>query len=291
MLLRDMVPDGQYPNLLVDPAWRDTKHPIEKPRPLKDAVGLRRPAPNIDVEESVVLNYLELGGNSGEYSVTGNSDSLDVTGDIDLIAYVAPDSWRPASNYYVIARYDVADFSYALLINNTGGQLVMQWSPDGSTNMNDLSTVSPTAAANQGLWIRATLDVDNGAGGHTSRFYVSNQPPDTARSRLTWGNLGSPVVTAGTTSIYNGSGNLEIGSRNEGLSEQFAGKIYRGYVLNGIGGTLVADFNPSDADEGDTSFVSSTTGESYAVQGDAAIVKALLADRLFDGRQIFGGGT
>ena len=46
MKLLDMVPDGNYPGLLVDPDWRDIKHPAEKPQDLSDAEALRRPAPD-----------------------------------------------------------------------------------------------------------------------------------------------------------------------------------------------------------------------------------------------------
>lgn len=48
MPLKDMVPDGYKPGLMVDPAWRDTKHPAEKPQHLIDGVALKRPAPDVD---------------------------------------------------------------------------------------------------------------------------------------------------------------------------------------------------------------------------------------------------
>jgi hypothetical protein len=51
MLLKDLVPDGQRPELLVDPAWRDIKHPAEKPlQDLSDAEALKRPAPDLETE-------------------------------------------------------------------------------------------------------------------------------------------------------------------------------------------------------------------------------------------------
>ena len=46
MPLRDMVPDGNYPGLLVDPDWRDIKHEQETPVDVSDAEALRRPAPD-----------------------------------------------------------------------------------------------------------------------------------------------------------------------------------------------------------------------------------------------------
>lgn len=45
MLLRDMVQDGYYPNLIVDPAWAEEPHPQEHLPPLMDAQQLFRPAP------------------------------------------------------------------------------------------------------------------------------------------------------------------------------------------------------------------------------------------------------
>lgn len=48
MLLRDMVSDGNLPGLMVDPSWRDIKHPQEKPVDATDASALRRHAPDID---------------------------------------------------------------------------------------------------------------------------------------------------------------------------------------------------------------------------------------------------
>lgn len=47
MLLRDMVFDGQYPNLRVDPAWFEPKHPQENLPRLDDPVALWRPAPEL----------------------------------------------------------------------------------------------------------------------------------------------------------------------------------------------------------------------------------------------------
>ena len=45
MLLSDMIADGYYPNLIVDPAWYDPKHPQESLPSVIDPVVLFRPAP------------------------------------------------------------------------------------------------------------------------------------------------------------------------------------------------------------------------------------------------------
>jgi len=45
MLLKDMVFDGRYPNLRVDPAYFESKHPQEALPKVDDAIGLYRPSP------------------------------------------------------------------------------------------------------------------------------------------------------------------------------------------------------------------------------------------------------
>lgn len=47
MPLAAMVMDPRL-KLMVDPAWMDIKHPVEKPVKLADAAALRRPAPDLD---------------------------------------------------------------------------------------------------------------------------------------------------------------------------------------------------------------------------------------------------
>ena len=48
MKLLDMVADGNYPGLMVDPDWRDIKNEQERPIDVSDAIALRRPAPDTD---------------------------------------------------------------------------------------------------------------------------------------------------------------------------------------------------------------------------------------------------
>jgi hypothetical protein len=47
MLLRDMVFDGRYPNMRVDPAWYEGKHPLETLKKVDDPVALWRPSPEV----------------------------------------------------------------------------------------------------------------------------------------------------------------------------------------------------------------------------------------------------
>lgn len=67
MLLRNMIADGYYPNLIVDPHWYDPKHPQESLPSVRDPVALYRPAP----DRSRVGALLAFGGNQGLDPVPG----------------------------------------------------------------------------------------------------------------------------------------------------------------------------------------------------------------------------
>ncbi|MGH9858302.1 MAG: DUF5005 domain-containing protein, partial [Acidobacteriota bacterium] len=66
----------------------------------------------------------------------------------------------------------------------------------------------------------------------------------------TWTQLGSTVVTAGTTSIFSGTAQLEVGSVASGI-ESFQGSMFKIEVRNGINGTVVAnpDFTVQAVDD------------------------------------------
>lgn len=207
-------------------------------------------------------NYVSLPGSAGNYISTPDAASLDITGDIDIRVRIAADDWTPAADSYVISKYTVTgnQRSYALAIT-TAGALVLQWSNDGSASISKTSTANLSALANGATkWIRATLDVDNGATGNDVRFYTSDDGS-------TWTQLGSTVTTAGTTSIFASTAVLEIGSRNAGTSDFFAGKFFEGYVMSGIAGTTVAHPLASVTGGG----VTDATPLTWTLNGTAAV--------------------
>lgn len=55
MLLRNMIADGYYPNLIVDPEWYEPKHPQESLPSVRDPTSLFRPAPERDQIGRTVL--------------------------------------------------------------------------------------------------------------------------------------------------------------------------------------------------------------------------------------------
>ena len=180
------------------------------------------------------LTSLYLDGTAGNYVVTPDTAALDITGDIDLRAEVALDDWT-STEQALISKYTPTgdQRSYLLRVMATTGELNLIWSEAGTATVKQAtSTVAPTATDGQPLWVRATLDVNNGSGGHTVTFYTS---PD----GIDWTQLGTPVTTAGTTSIFAGTSTLRVGARGDDLTP-LIGRVFRAQVYNGINGTLAA---------------------------------------------------
>ena len=180
--------------------------------------------------------YLYLPGVSGNTATSPDAAALDITGDIDIRAKIAMDDWTPSASNALIAKYGTAgQRSYYLALGSPTGLLQLNWSADGTNVITKNSTVAPTITDGSTLWVRVTLDVDNGASGNTVTFYTSTDG-------TTWTQLGDAVVTAGTTSIHSGTSILEIGTWGAGNAIA-RGKFFRAQVLNGINGIVAFDAN------------------------------------------------
>ena len=137
--------------------------------------------------------------------------------------------------------------------------MVLYWTTGGGVNTigSASSTVIVGAANGAVKWVRATLDVNNGASGKDVKFWTSDDG-------TTWTQLGATVTSAGTTSIYSGSATLNLGASGfsgPGAGDVLRGKLYRAQVLNGIDGTVAFDANFETAMTAQTvtSFTESST--------------------------------
>jgi len=206
---------------------------------------------------------LSLPGTSGNWASTPDNAALDIVGDIDLRADVTMTDWTPTGDATLVSKWFIAQASYALNIAPTG-LLTMLWSTDGTATTLRSSTVAPVVANGGRLAVRATLDVDNGAAGHTVTFYTAptiNGP---------WTQLGDPVITAGVTSIFSGTASGEVGGI-AGTTNLWAGTAHAAQIRSGINGTIVANPNFTAQLPGTTSFTDSA-GRVWTVNGTASIV-------------------
>lgn len=180
---------------------------------------------------------LLLTGVSPGRASTPDSATLDITGDLDVRVHLAMDDWTPAASTAPVSKWltvGVDERSWTTRINTTG-TLALFWTEAGTAPaLSATSTAVPTVADGEPLWLRYTIDVDNGAAGRDIRFYTS---PDGE----TWTQLGTTVTQAGATSIFAGTAELAVGAYNNGGSERLAGRVFSAEIRNGIDGTIVAN--------------------------------------------------
>ena len=174
-----------------------------------------------------------------------------ITGDLDVRVKARATDWTPAGSLYLASHaVDVTHFGWGFRISSTG-QLGLLYSTDGSTIFADISTANLSTVGvvdnETSLWVRVTLDADNGAAGRTVRFYTSTDGS-------TWTQLGNAVTTAGTVTPYSpAASGMRVGALYAG-GGVWAGRIHSATILSGIDGTVVAapDFSASPWDVGET---------------------------------------
>ncbi|MGW3724140.1 hypothetical protein [Streptomyces sp. NPDC000851] len=208
------------------------------------------------------LTYLELDGNPANNASTPDTAALDIVGDLD-VRFEAEVNWYQAQAQMLIGKWGLAgQRSWSMRVQD--GSLFFLTSPDGTATrfMSWQLPALPRRAA-----LRATLDADNGAGGHTFRMYWA------ASLAGPWTQFGDAVTGTGTTSVFNSSSPVTIAPDQPDTNPQrhpMAGRVYKAEVRNGIDGTIVAapDFTVQAA--GTTSFADSA-GRTWTVNGAAEI--------------------
>jgi hypothetical protein len=210
---------------------------------------------------------LSLTGVDDSYASTPDNAALDITGDID-IRVDATTTWS-GEQRGLVAKWVLGtdQRSYLLTIESNGRlRLFRSTSGTAATQTAIQSTVAVPITSGR-LAVRVTLDVNNGAGGHTVTFYTSAA----ANVNGPWVQLGSPVIVAGTITNFSGTAPLEVGSWDLGTNGEFDGQIHYAQVRNGIAGAIVA--NPAFASQpaGTTNFVDSA-GRTWTVHAEADII-------------------
>src|SRR3990167_8959685 len=170
------------------------------------------------VTKTAVATYLSLPGSAGNNASTPDTAGNSIVGDMDIRMKLAADDWTPATQAMLFTKWQAgaaANRQFALSLN-TDGTLILYWSADGSAGLNAASTAAVGAANGSIKWVRATIDVDNGAVGRDIKFYTSDDG-------TTWTQLGTTVTQAGVTSIFNSTQLLRIGTEETDTSFHYVG--------------------------------------------------------------------
>lgn len=215
---------------------------------------------------------LRLSGANGMYASTPDAAVLDIVGDIDIRAKLSMDDWTPTSvEGWIVGKVlgTGNQRSYDIRIRPSSGKLGIDWSSDGINFLSLESTVGTGFADSSVGWVRATLDVDNGAAGRTATFYTSTDG-------VTWTPLGTPVTAAGITSIFAGTSPLTIGAL-DATTPGGPMNVFAVEIRNGIGGTIVANpnFSARPWDVGESSGVTGvdSAGNTWTLNGSGSIIQ------------------
>lgn len=203
---------------------------------------------------------LDLDGVAGSHASTPDAAALDIVGDIDIRVRVAPDDWTPGADAALLSKSSSSGTTGYELRLLTTGALLLLWG-DGAAALTATSSVLSGVTNGQEMWVRATLDVNNGAAGRDIKFYTSTDG-------VTWAQVGSTVTQAGVTSIAVNANELRIGARVND-THQLAGVVGYAEVRNSIGGTVVADPDFAAQTHGATSF--SDGSNTWMINGAAVL--------------------
>ncbi|MEV6471610.1 hypothetical protein [Streptomyces sp. NPDC051657] len=228
--------------------------------PLSSYYGLIGRNTPIRVSVKGPESYLRLEGNTSSYARTPDTAALDITGDIDLRVEATCDWWAVPVQTLLGKWVSVGNQrSYMLRIEN--GSANLSWGTDGTVwyFASQLLPALPRRAA-----LRATLDVNNGSGGYTARFYWA---PTMSGP---WVQIGDPLSSTPTMSIHAGTAPLEVAPVAATGWTPVGGRVHRAEVRSGINGTLVADFDARTKPEGTTGWTDSA-GRTWTVGPDATV--------------------
>lgn len=212
---------------------------------------------NSNALTSVQSGSIVMSGTSDYILTTPDSSSTSPTGDLEWIIDFSLSNW--ATHQTLISKWvsisNNRSFGFEV---DSSGKLLLFWSSTGADTLYKLSTVATGWTAGSRHKIRARLDVDNGAGGHTVTFeeYIDSS----------WISIGSPVVTAGITSVYNSSAQTVIGGGDDGTSNFCTGTLYEVTLNDSIDGIPRFTCNPSTQSDNITAW-SASTGETWSIAG------------------------
>jgi hypothetical protein len=156
-------------------------------------------------------------------SVASSTDKF-VWVDVEL-----PD-WTPsASASRLIGTRGGTATGYELIIRS-GGTLEFQWRDSGTVSWRSRTSSALGFTDGTRHLIGASLDLDNGAGGVTCRFWESTD------QGATWTQIGTNQTMATVAAITVGTDSIEIGTRGTS-NDPLVGKIYGGGIYNAIDGS------------------------------------------------------
>lgn len=208
--------------------------------------------------------FLSLTGDPADFASTPDAAVLDITGDLDL-RWEGEADWYADGAQTLIGKWEATGNQKAYMLRLENRNLIIHQSTDG---LNGALFVRPLPALPRRAALRATLDVDNGAGGKTARFYWA---PSIAGP---WTEFADPALLGGTTApVFASTAPLKVAPADlTAIIPRYPvkGRAYKAEVRNGIAGTVVANPDFTAQTVGASSFTDGA-GRTWSMNGAAAI--------------------
>jgi hypothetical protein len=218
---------------------------------------------SVDAGASYLATTGTVGGTTG--ASTPDAAALDITGDIDVRFEATLDNWLDSGSVELCGKGAVTGNQRSWLLLMRDRKLHWEWSTAGTSTIQKDSTVELPVPPSGRIAVRVTQDVNDGAGNNVVTFYTA---PTIAGP---WTQLGNPVTTAGTTSIFNSSAALRVGDGWSDLSfASSSGAVHAFELRNGIAGSVVANPDFTIQTPGGTSFADGT-GKTWTVGSATSI--------------------
>ena len=212
-------------------------------------------------------NYYFQSGIDANYCSTPHSTANNISGDIEIIAYIINYRNIGASLYTIAGKGDA--LSYVFDIGSTN---FLEFYTGGSPYNSGVSIGSTFTG-----WVRVTRVSSTGV----IKFFTSANAQNTNPLSVSWTQLGSDAISPSGSLATNTNPLTIAGYTTSGLYGLSA-SIYRCVISNSIGGTPVVDFNPQsyNAATSQTQWTSAT-GEVWTINTGTATTgyKGVLVDR------------
>lgn len=215
------------------------------------AVGspwLGLPASGIDVRASAV-----------------STTALNVTGDLDVRFDVQLEDWAAVADSGVVELGGKWGSSgqQSWRVYMFDGAITAAWSTTGS-NENSFEAYLGDVMLTPRMVLRVTLDVDNGAGGHTMTFYCG---PTMSGP---WTQIDDAQTSVGTTATFSSTAPVEFGDVSSTGLAHVPARLFAAQIRNGINSTIVASPDFTAQAPGAISFTDSvgvawTVNETFGI--------------------------
>jgi hypothetical protein len=230
--------------------------------------------PNVSQEDGIPCRlgfyagspHLAINGSSGARARTPDHADLDITGDLYGKIDVTVPHWPLPAGFSgkIVGKYASANRSWQPYL--IGDRIGFMWSTDGAASgeLSAETTIPLWMPSSNRLVIAWHIDVNNGSGGRTIRFWTARRWSDPLR-------LHEAITQSGTTSIFSGTAPLDIGDIAGSGFVRSVMEVHRFELRAGDAtGELRATPNFAGQTAGATSFQDST-GRTWSIDGTATL--------------------